>query len=111
MFLRCVEISQENDILDVWFDSGSSNLAGFEGKNGPLTSYLEGPDQYRGCFIVSLLVADRCGRHAAPYRSVVTHGWTLDEQGRPCRSHSAIPSSPRNLYKWEPIYSPSGSRR
>ena len=44
--------------------------------------YLEGPDQYRGWFQSSLLVATGL-RDRAPYRSVVTHGWTLDEKGRP----------------------------
>ncbi|HEY1424516.1 MAG TPA: isoleucine--tRNA ligase [Candidatus Acidoferrum sp.] len=82
---------KEHDILDVWFDSGSSNLAVLTPRNGlvepgqdwrPADVYLEGPDQYRGWFHSSLLVATGV-RHAAPYRSVVTHGWTLDEQGRP----------------------------
>jgi isoleucyl-tRNA synthetase len=73
---------KENDILDVWFDSGSSNLAVLKGNEWPADVYLEGPDQYRGWFHSSLLVATGV-RHAAPYRGVVTHGWTLDEQGRP----------------------------
>src|ERR1700688_1713027 len=82
---------KEHDILDVWFDSGSSNLAVLTPKNDlvepgqswrPADVYLEGPDQYRGWFHSSLLVATGV-RHAAPYRGVVTHGWTLDEQGRP----------------------------
>ena len=73
---------KEHDILDVWFDSGSSNLAVLKGNEWPADVYLEGPDQYRGWFHSSLLVATGV-RHAAPYRSVVTHGWTLDEQGRP----------------------------
>ena len=73
---------KENDILDVWFDSGSSNLVVLEGQEWPADVYLEGPDQYRGWFHSSLLVATGV-RDAAPYRSVVTHGWTLDEQGRP----------------------------
>jgi isoleucyl-tRNA synthetase len=73
---------KENDILDVWFDSGSSNLAVLKGNEWPSDVYLEGPDQYRGWFQSSLLVATGV-RHASPYRSVVTHGWTLDEQGRP----------------------------
>ena len=73
---------QENDILDVWFDSGSSNLSVLKGNQWPADVYLEGPDQYRGWFHSSLLVATGV-RNAAPYRGVVTHGWTLDEQGRP----------------------------
>jgi len=73
---------KENDILDVWFDSGSSNLAVLIGAEWPADVYLEGPDQYRGWFHSSLLVATAM-RNAAPYRSVVTHGWTLDEKGTP----------------------------
>jgi isoleucyl-tRNA synthetase len=73
---------KENDILDVWFDAGSSNLAVLKGDEWPADVYLEGPDQYRGWFQSSLLVATGL-RDRAPYRSVVTHGWTLDEQGRP----------------------------
>jgi isoleucyl-tRNA synthetase len=73
---------KENDILDVWFDSGSSNLAVLKGPEWPADVYLEGPDQYRGWFHSSLLIATGL-RHKAPYRSVVTHGWTLDEKGTP----------------------------
>jgi len=73
---------KENDILDVWFDSGSSHLSVLKGDEWPADVYLEGPDQYRGWFHSSLLIATGI-RHKAPYRSVVTHGWTLDEQGRP----------------------------
>jgi len=73
---------KENDILDVWFDAGSSNFAVLKGDEWPADVYLEGPDQYRGWFQSSLLVATGL-RERAPYRSVVTHGWTLDEQGRP----------------------------
>ena len=73
---------KENDILDVWFDAGSSHLAVLKGDEWPADVYLEGPDQYRGWFQSSLLIAAGL-RHHAPYRSVVTHGWTLDEHGRP----------------------------
>jgi isoleucyl-tRNA synthetase len=73
---------KENDILDVWFDSGSSHLAVLKGNEWPADIYLEGPDQYRGWFQSSLLIATGV-RNKAPYKGVVTHGWTLDEQGRP----------------------------
>jgi len=73
---------KENDILDVWFDAGSSHLAVLQGDEWPADVYLEGPDQYRGWFQSSLLIATGL-RHHAPYRTVVTHGWTLDEHGRP----------------------------
>jgi isoleucyl-tRNA synthetase len=73
---------KENDILDVWFDSGSSHLAVLKGNEWPADVYLEGPDQYRGWFHSSLLIATGV-RDKAPYRCVVTHGWTLDEKGTP----------------------------
>ncbi|HKV24841.1 MAG TPA: isoleucine--tRNA ligase [Candidatus Acidoferrum sp.] len=73
---------KENDILDVWFDSGSSHLAVLRAEEWPADLYLEGPDQYRGWFQSSLLIGTGLKGHA-PYRNVVTHGWTLDEHGRP----------------------------
>ncbi|MFY9532055.1 MAG: isoleucine--tRNA ligase [Candidatus Acidiferrales bacterium] len=75
---------KENDILDVWFDSGSSNLAVLAKRPGKPRSdvYLEGPDQYRGWFHSSLLVAVGVDGQR-PYNEVVTHGWTLDAQGVP----------------------------
>jgi isoleucyl-tRNA synthetase len=85
----CAKWRKETDILDVWFDSGSSHLAVLDppGKPNaelpwPADMYLEGPDQYRGWFHSSLLVSVGI-RERAPYRQVLTHGWTLDEQGRP----------------------------
>jgi isoleucyl-tRNA synthetase len=96
---------KENDILDVWFDSGSSNLAVLTPENGlvepgqdwrPADVYLEGPDQYRGWFHSSLLVATGI-RDAAPYRGVVTHGWTLDEQGRPMSKSLGNALSPAEI--------------
>jgi len=91
---------KENDILDVWFDSGSSNLAVLHGNEWPADVYLEGPDQYRGWFQSSLLVATGV-KHAAPYRGVVTHGWTLDEQGRPMSKSLGNAIEPKEICdKW-----------
>ena len=78
------EFRKETDILDVWFDSGSSHLAVLTPENGlpwPANMYLEGGDQYRGWFHSSLLVGVGL-KGAAPYRECATNGWTLDEQGR-----------------------------
>jgi isoleucyl-tRNA synthetase len=78
------EFRKDRDILDVWFDSGSSHLAVLNDVNGlpwPSNLYLEGADQYRGWFHSSLLVGVAlCGE--APYKECATNGWTLDEQGR-----------------------------
>ncbi|TCK05255.1 isoleucine--tRNA ligase [Phorcysia thermohydrogeniphila] len=74
---------KETDILDVWFDSGSSHAAVLERRPElfwPADMYLEGSDQHRGWFQASLL--ESCGtRGKAPYLSVLTHGFTLDEKG------------------------------
>jgi isoleucyl-tRNA synthetase len=75
---------KEMDIIDVWFESGSSHAAvlGHEpGLPWPADLYLEGGDQYRGWFHSSLLVAVGTRGHS-PYRAVATNGWTLDPQGR-----------------------------
>ncbi len=83
---KCQETSfrREMDIIDVWFESGSSQAAVLGHSSRipwPADLYLEGGDQYRGWFHSSLLCAVG-DRHASPYRSVATNGWTLDEQGR-----------------------------
>ena len=75
---------KEMDIIDVWFESGSSQAAVLGHATDmpwPADLYLEGGDQYRGWFHSSLLCAVGT-RNAAPYRAVATNGWTLDEQGR-----------------------------
>ena len=78
--------TKEMDILDVWFDSGTSQAAVLGDKAGfgltwPADLYLEGGDQHRGWFHTSLLLSVGT-KNAVPYRRVATCGWTLDEQGR-----------------------------
>jgi isoleucyl-tRNA synthetase len=78
------KFKKETDILDVWFESGSSHAAvlGHEPNlPWPADLYLEGGDQHRGWFHSSLLCAIGY-EGSAPYRTVATSGWTLDEQGR-----------------------------
>ena len=78
------EFSKEMDIIDVWFESGSSQAAvlGHEPDlPWPADLYLEGGDQYRGWFHSSLLCAVGV-KDASPYRMVATNGWTLDPSGR-----------------------------
>jgi isoleucyl-tRNA synthetase len=85
---------KETDILDVWFDSGTSwfavcesdpdlkaPYAAFQNHDGTECLYLEGGDQHRGWFHSSLLTSVALRGHA-PYSHVSTAGWTLDEQGR-----------------------------
>jgi isoleucyl-tRNA synthetase len=76
--------TREMDILDIWFESGSSYLVVQQQESEypwPADLYLEGGDQHRGWFHSSLLCAIGA-RNSAPYRAVATNGWTLDEQGR-----------------------------
>ena len=78
------DFERERDILDVWFDSGSSHegvLDVHPELGWPSELYLEGNDQYRGWFHSSLLVGLGT-RDAAPFKQVVTHGFVVDEQGR-----------------------------
>jgi len=79
------DFDQEQDILDVWFDSGVSHAAVVEKRpelQSPADMYLEGSDQHRGWFHSSLL-ASVGTRDNAPYKAVLTHGFVLDESGRP----------------------------
>ena len=93
---------KEKDVLDVWFDSGSTNLSVLSEKDGtwPADVYMEGPDQYRGWFHSSLLVAMGV-KGRAPYRQVVTHGWTLDEKGQPMSKSLGNAMEPNEIVaKW-----------
>ncbi len=77
-------LRKENDILDVWFDSGVTYAAVCEERDGlraPADLYLEGSDQHRGWFQSSLLCAVGTRGHA-PYRGVLTHGYVVDGQGK-----------------------------
>ena len=75
--------TKETDILDVWFDSGTSHKGGMRdfGLSYPADLYIEGSDQYRGWFNSSLStgIADQ---GISPYKTVVTHGFVLDGDGR-----------------------------
>lgn len=78
------EFTKETDIMDVWFDSGSSHQAVLEERDDlqrPADLYLEGSDQYRGWFNSSLTTAVAV-TGKAPYKGVLSHGFTLDGEGR-----------------------------
>lgn len=75
---------KEKDIMDVWFDSGSTHAAVLKKRpylKWPADVYLEGADQYRGWFQSSLLTSVATGGKA-PYKNIVTHGWVVDGEGR-----------------------------
>jgi isoleucyl-tRNA synthetase len=93
---------KESDILDVWFESGTSNLAVLQKREGKPRAdvYLEGPDQFRGWFQSSLMVALGVDG-MRPYDEVVTHGWTLDEKGRPMSKSLGNAMEPKEICeKW-----------
>ena len=76
--------TKEEDTLDGWFDSGSTHVAAMKRDQGfwPATMYMEGLDQYRGWFQSSLLTAVGAMGMGAPFKECVTHGWTVDGDGR-----------------------------
>ncbi|MGB9885560.1 MAG: isoleucine--tRNA ligase [Moorellales bacterium] len=78
------DFRKETDTMDVWFDSGCSHLAVLEGRPGlrwPADMYLEGSDQFRGWFNSSLCTSVAV-RGEPPYRTVLSHGYVVDEEGR-----------------------------
>ncbi len=80
----CTEFTKEYDIMDVWFDSGVSHTAvldNYDELTWPADLYLEGADQYRGWFQSSLLTSV-VYKGTAPYKSVCTHGWVVDGEGK-----------------------------
>ncbi len=89
------------DILDVWFDSGATHAFTLEGRNdsrSPADLYLEGCDQHRGWFQSSLL--ESCGtRGRAPYKGVLTHGFTQDENGEKMSKSKGNTVEPQTITK------------
>ncbi len=87
------------DILDVWFDSGSTHSFVLEARNDqmwPASLYLEGSDQHRGWFHSSLL--ESCGtRGRAPYEAVLTHGFVVDGKGRKMSKSSGNVVAPQQI--------------
>ena len=81
----CKKFRRESNTLDGWFDSGSSHIAVLEQRpelHWPSDVYLEGGDQYRGWFQAALLTAVGAKGEGAPYKTVLTHGWVVDGEGR-----------------------------
>ncbi|HUP65337.1 MAG TPA: isoleucine--tRNA ligase [Thermoanaerobaculia bacterium] len=96
-----VTFRKEFDILDVWFDSGSSHLAVMEQRDEltwPTAVYLEGHDQHRGWFQSSLLIGTAL-RDRAPYERVITHGFVVDEKGRKMSKSIGNVVSPHDVLK------------
>jgi isoleucyl-tRNA synthetase len=97
------EWTKETDILDVWFDSGTSSIAVLENARReelrwPADVYIEGGDQFRGWFNSSLMVGV-AAHDRAPYETVITHGWTLDAQGRAMHKSAGNAVEPDKVIK------------
>jgi len=95
------EFSKESDILDVWFDSGSSHLAVLTPANNltwPSDLYMEGGDQYRGWFHSSLLVGVGL-KGGSPYRACALNGWVLDGEGRAMHKSLGNSIEPEEIIK------------
>ncbi len=98
------QLRKETDVLDVWFDSGSTNRAVLEDNVTwkdlvyPADVYLEGGDQHRGWFNSSLMISVAT-KGRAPYKAVITNGWTLDEQGRAMHKSLGNAVSPLEVLK------------
>ena len=95
----CTEFKKERDIMDVWFDSGSTHESVLAERGLPSADmYLEGSDQYRGWFQSSLLTAVATNGKA-PYKEVLTHGYVVDEKGRKMSKSLGNGIDPMDLIK------------
>ncbi|MDR0861816.1 MAG: isoleucine--tRNA ligase [Oscillospiraceae bacterium] len=93
--------THETDTLDGWFDSGSTHAAvleKFAGLHSPADIYLEGGDQYRGWFQSSMLTSIAT-RGRAPYKTIITHGWTVDGEGKAMHKSAGNSVSPDEVIK------------
>ena len=93
--------SKENDIMDVWFDSGSTWAAVADQRDNlqyPADVYLEGGDQYRGWFQSSMLTSIACNG-VAPYKQIITHGWTVDGEGKAMHKSLGNAMPPEEIIK------------
>ena len=93
--------TKEEDTLDGWFDSGSTHYASMKKDQGfwPATVYMEGLDQYRGWFQSSLLTAVGALGQGAPFKECVTHGWTVDGEGKAMHKSLGNGVDPADIFK------------
>ena len=96
----CQEFIKEKDIMDVWFDSGSTHQSVLVDReiDYPADLYLEGADQYRGWFQSSLLTSVATNG-IAPFKQVLTHGWTVDGEGKKMSKSLGNGISPQDVIK------------
>ena len=93
--------TKEEDTLDGWFDSGSTHFASMQKDQGfwPATVYMEGLDQYRGWFQSSLLTAVGALGKGAPFQECITHGWTVDGEGKAMHKSLGNGVDPADIFK------------
>ena len=93
--------TKEEDTLDGWFDSGSTHFASMKKDQGfwPATVYMEGLDQYRGWFQSSLLTAVGALGKGAPFKECITHGWTVDGEGKAMHKSLGNGVDPADIFK------------
>ena len=93
--------TKEEDTLDGWFDSGSSHFASMQRDQQfwPADMYLEGLDQYRGWFQSSLLTAVGALGKGAPFRPCLTHGWTVDGEGKAMHKSAGNGVDPNEIFQ------------
>ncbi len=93
--------TKESDIMDVWFDSGSTHAAVLDERDYlsfPADVYLEGGDQYRGWFQSSMLTSIAT-KGVAPYKQIITHGWTVDGEGKAMHKSLGNAVAPEEVIK------------
>ena len=100
---RPEELEKIDDILDVWFDSGSTwysvlKSRNYDAGNYPASLYIEGSDQHRGWFQSSLLLSSAIN-HVSPYESLITHGFTVDEKGEKMSKSKGNVTAPDKVIK------------
>ena len=97
----CDHFTKETDIMDVWFDSGSTHAAVLDQRpelHFPADVYLEGGDQYRGWFQSSMLTSI-AAKGVAPYKQIITHGWTVDGEGKAMHKSLGNAVAPEEVIK------------
>ena len=96
-----VHFTKETDIMDVWFDSGSTHAGVLDQRDYlkfPADIYLEGGDQYRGWFQSSMLTSITA-KGVAPYKQIITHGWTVDGEGKAMHKSLGNTVAPEEVIK------------
>ena len=97
------ELEKINDILDVWFDSGSTwnsvlSSGNYDAGEYPASLYIEGSDQHRGWFQSSLLLSSAINQ-VSPYKNLITHGFTVDEKGEKMSKSKGNVVAPEKVIK------------